>query len=233
MPRVRTAGWCRYHHRPRPWHQSRPPPTGAVVSRPLPGAPRRARPAPRRPQHRAAALARAALAGEDFIDVGRIVTIASDLVVVGKLLARLNGADRLDEHAPVIDQRLAVRVAGMVDEARIVAIDAAVDHHAAIDDEQECVVVANVLVLVAPVGLAVRQPVAEVLDDARALADAAQGEDSAAMHARAAHAHHAGSRHYPRYGLLAPRSGRPLAAAGFLATLTHTATRARIAGWDW
>src|ERR1700722_3768297 len=233
MPRVRTAGWCRYHHRPRPWHQSRPHPTGAVVSRPLPGAPQRARLAPGRPQHRAAAFPRAALAGEDFIDVGRIVAIASDLVVVGQLLARLNSADGLDEHAPVIDQRLAVRVAGMVDEARIIAIDAAVDHHAAIDDEQECVVVANVLVLVAPVSLAVRQPVAQVLDDTRALADAAQGKHTTAMHARAAHAHHAGSRHYSGYGLFAPRGGRPLAAAGSRATLTHTATRARIAGWDW
>ena len=69
----------------------------------------------------------------------------------------------------------------MIDEARIVAVGAAIDDDAAIDDEQKGVVVARVLVLVAPIGLAVRDAIAEILDDARALADAAQREHAAAV----------------------------------------------------
>jgi len=73
----------------------------------------------------------------------RIGAIASDLVVVGYLLARPNGADGFDGKPAIIDQRLAVRIAGVVDEARLVAIGAAIDHHAAVDDEQEGVIVAD------------------------------------------------------------------------------------------
>src|SRR5579883_1069642 len=43
-------------------------------------------------------------------------------------------------------------------------------------------VVARILALVAPVRLPVRYPLAQILDDARALADAAQRESSLAVH---------------------------------------------------
>src|SRR6185503_9932741 len=43
----------------------------------------------RRPQHRAATFRAAAAAGVDLVDVRRIALLASDLVVVVELLARL------------------------------------------------------------------------------------------------------------------------------------------------
>jgi hypothetical protein len=188
-----------------------------------------------RPQHRAATTRRTAAAGIDVIDIGRIGAIAPDLVVVGQLLTGLDGADGLDEDPPIVDHRLAIRIAAMVDETRIVAIGAAVDDHGAVHDEQKCMIVADVFVPVALIGLTVRHAIAQVLDDARALADAAQGERAAAVNARAAHAHHPRSRRDRGHGPGAPRAApwRPLAAAAFLCALTHTATRARIAGWNW
>src|SRR5205085_11203961 len=103
---------------------------------------------PRRPQHAAAAALDAAAAREDGVDVGWVVRFALDLVIVGELLARLDGAERVDVHALILDHRLAVRLARMVHEARLVAIDTGVDHGALIDDEQEGVAVACVLVIV-------------------------------------------------------------------------------------
>ena len=59
---------------------------------------------------------------------------------------------------------------------RGVAADARVDHGLLVDDEQEGVVVVRVLVLVALVRRLVRD--APTLDDARALADAAQAANT-------------------------------------------------------
>src|SRR5215469_3802789 len=129
-----------------------------------------------RPQHAAAASGRTAAAGEDRIDVGRVVRLALNLVVVGELFARLDGTERVDEHPALFDDRLAVGRAGVVDEARLVTVDPRVDHRARIDDEQESVVVGGVLVLITPVRLGVRHALTQVLDDARALPDAARGE---------------------------------------------------------
>src|SRR4029077_10069057 len=80
-----------------------------------------------RPQHAAATAREAAAAGEDLIDLRRIVGFALDLVVVSEFLARLDGSQRVDEHAPILDHGLAVRLTGVVDEARLVAVDAGVD----------------------------------------------------------------------------------------------------------
>src|SRR5580693_8676678 len=89
----------------------------------------------RRPQHAAAAARRPAATGEDHVDVGRIVGLALDLVVVGELLTRSDIADGLDEHAALLNDGLAVRVAAVIDEARLVTIDAGVDDGAPVDDK--------------------------------------------------------------------------------------------------
>ena len=103
------------------------------------------------------------------------------------LVALLDRPDRLDEHAAVLGDRLAVGRAGVVDEARGVAIHPGVDDGAPVDDEQEGVVVVDRLQVVAAVGLLVRDALAEVLDHPRALADALQREDTESVHGRIAH----------------------------------------------
>src|ERR1039457_1448910 len=198
MPRARTAGWCRCHRRRRPWRRSRPRAKPAALSRSL-----RAWFAPGRPEHRTATTVCPAAAGKDFIHVWRIFLIAPDLVVVGQLVAGLDGADGLDEYASIIDQRLAMGIAGMVDEARIVATGtAAVDDDRAIDDKQESVIVVAGFVPITVISLPMRHAVAQILDDARPFANAAQCKHPAAVQARAAHLQHVrpsrNRRHEPR-----------------------------------
>src|SRR6185503_8080700 len=141
----------------------------------------------RRPQHGATAFRRTAAAGVDLIDVGWIVLLATDLVVVTELLAGLDVAHRVDEHAAVLDDRLAVALALVIDETRVVAADASVDHGLLVHDEQEGVVVALVVVFVALVRRLVRHAIPEVFDHARALTDRRDGEYTAPVHRRIAH----------------------------------------------
>ncbi len=68
-----------------------------------------------------------------------------------------------------------------------VPFDAGVDHGVFVDDEQERVVVALVVVFVALVGGGMRHAVAEIFEDARALLDGLHGEHAAAVHGRVAH----------------------------------------------
>jgi hypothetical protein len=75
----------------------------------------------------------------------------------------------------------------VVDIARLVAVDTGVDDDVLVDDEEERVVVVRVLVVVAPVGFLVRDALARVFDDARALRNLARGEHAAAVHSRAPH----------------------------------------------
>src|SRR5262245_18125988 len=140
-----------------------------------------------RPQHRAAALGRAAPARVDLIEVGRVATLAADLVVVGELFARYDVAHGLDEHAPLLDDGFEVRIARMLDEECIVPIDAGIDHRALDDDEQERVIVVLVVVLVTTIGVTVRDALAEVLDDAGSLGDDAQRERAETVYARLPH----------------------------------------------
>src|SRR6185437_7494366 len=95
------ADWYRCRRRPRPSPRSRRAARSRLASRaPLAA---RARLAPRRPEHGAAAAHRTTAAGEYLIDVGRIGLVAPDLIIVGQLLTGLDGAQGLDEHAPIVD----------------------------------------------------------------------------------------------------------------------------------
>src|SRR6185437_3527826 len=113
---------------------------------------------------------------------GRVVVLTLDLVVVGHLLAGLYRAGGLDEHPPLLDHRLAVGVAGVIEESRVIAVDTGIDDGPRVDDEEEGMSVVRILALVAPVGLRVRHALAEILDDAGALADAAQGEGAQSVY---------------------------------------------------
>src|SRR5580698_3977250 len=173
-----------------------------------------ARGARRRPHHGAAAAPVAAAAGEDHVDVGRIVGLALDLVVVGELLPGGDGSDRVDEHPRFLDHRLAVRLAAVIDETRIVPVDAGVDHRFVVGDEQEGVVVAVLLALVAAVGLGVRDTLSEVLDHAGALRYRPQREHAEPVQRRGPHLEQ-----------------RPVRLPRAALAVRHTATGARMVSW--
>src|SRR6266849_175217 len=138
-------------------------------------------------QHAASALHSPAAAGEDFVDVGRIVRVAFDLIIVGQLFTGLNGPNGLHVDPLLLRRARAVRIAAMVDVARLVSSDAAVDHGLGIDGEQKGVIVVRILVVVARVRLVVADALTEVLDDGRPLADPAGCEYAVAVDARMAY----------------------------------------------
>ena len=105
------------------------------------------------------------------------VGVALERVVVYQLGAGLDRTDRLDEDAPLLDHCLAVGIARVVDEARLVAVHCGVDHDLLVDREQERVVARHRVVVVAPVGLLVRDALSHrTRNDPRPLANHAKGE---------------------------------------------------------
>ncbi len=123
-------------------------------------------------QHAAAALWRAAAAGKYLIDIGGIVVIALYGIIVRQLFTRSNGADRFDKNSLVRIDGLAIRIAAVIDEARLVAVDAGIDHRFLVHGEQKGMAIERILIGVALVGLVMAHAVAEILDDGGALADA-------------------------------------------------------------
>src|ERR1700682_5724068 len=113
-------------------------------------------------QHAASAPCSSAAAGKDFVDVGRIFRVAFDLIVVGQLFTGLNGPNGLDVDPLVLRRTCTIRIAAVVDEARLVSSDAAVDHDLGVDREQKGVIVVRILVLVACIRLIVADAIAEV-----------------------------------------------------------------------
>ena len=129
-------------------------------------------------EKRAAAASCAAVAfviaqeflGARFVEVER--------VIVEEFFASADVTQRVNEYAIPFPDGFAVRVAGMVDPARFVSADGAVDDLAVVDAEKECV---RVIVLghVGP-----GHAFADVPDDAGAFANGPRGKDTAAVDAR-------------------------------------------------
>jgi hypothetical protein len=69
----------------------------------------------------------------------------------------------------------------MVEEARLVPIHARVYHGPVVQREEECMVALHRVVIVAAIGLGVRDSLAHVLYQARALPDAAGGERTTSL----------------------------------------------------
>src|SRR5687767_9668196 len=115
----------------------------------------------------------------------RLVALACTLVliVVGELGSRLDCVEGVNEYLPARDHGLAVRLARVVDEARVTAagLDRSVDARLAVQREQKCVVTLHVVVVVPAVSFLVADPLAGVLENARSLPDAPKREHPATV----------------------------------------------------
>ena len=101
-------------------------------------------------------------------------------VIVEKFFTRLDVSQRINKNAVIFFNRFAVRVAGMVDPARVVATNARVDHKdTATQTEEECVRVVGVGGHTFP-----RDAFSRVFDDARVLRDAFGRENAAPVDTR-------------------------------------------------
>src|SRR5690606_37917796 len=104
------------------------------------------------------------------------------VVVVEQLLPLADRLDRVDEDAAILDNRLAVRVAGVVDVLHAAAADARVDHRLVVDLEQERVMTLLRLVVVAAIRFLPRNALTAILADALAGPDVAGRECAPALH---------------------------------------------------
>src|SRR5712692_6381050 len=93
-------------------------------------------------------------------------SLAFGVVVIGQLFACADGPPRAYPDRAVDDLNVAVGTAGMIDEARVVAADARVDHGAIGQLEAPDAPASDVPPL-ALEALLVRDPLARVVDDAR------------------------------------------------------------------
>jgi hypothetical protein len=84
------------------------------------------------------------------------------------------------------DDRFAVRIAGMVDEAGIPSPgpDRSVDHRFLVEGEEKGVMSLHPGVVVPTIGFAIADPLPRVLHDARSFSDVTRRENSAAMDRR-------------------------------------------------
>ncbi len=136
----------------------------------------------------AGALGRAAAALPDLLQLGSVTLGQSDAVVVGQFLAGRDVTQRLDEHLVTaavavlvfLDHGLAVRLAAVVDPARVIAFVVGIDHPVVVEGEQEGVAAFDVAAVIG-INIAVAAQQALVLDHALALLDRGHGEHAVAM----------------------------------------------------
>src|SRR5512138_1959164 len=138
-----------------------------------------------RGEDRPATGGRAALAHVQTLGVLILGAVTLVRVVVRQLFAGRDVANGLDVDMLSLVDRLAIRRAAVVDEARFVAADGGIDHGVAVDAEQEGVVTAHAAVVVSAVGLVMRDALARILDDARAALDRPEREGAAPLNFRA------------------------------------------------
>ena len=110
-----------------------------------------------------------------------------EAVVVEQFLFRADVAQRVNKHAALDLLGLAVRRARMVDPARAVAVDLAVDHVAAIEREIERVIRFVRIVRVTTQRFFPRDPLTLVFDQSFAGSDCFHGKHALAVHTRTTH----------------------------------------------
>src|SRR5678815_1169453 len=105
-------------------------------------------------------------------------------VVIRELLARGDVADRLDPDATVVDDRIAVRIARVIDEPRVVAVDGGVDHDVVVDREEKRVVsLINAIGVTGIRGVGC-ETLAGIFDETRSRWNATRGERAQSLHGR-------------------------------------------------
>jgi hypothetical protein len=107
-------------------------------------------------------------------------------VVVRELFARLDVANGLDPNATVVDHGVAIRIARVIDESRLVAVDGGVDHDVVVDREQERVMSFAVDVGISRVGFGGREPLTRVFDETRPRGNSARSECTEPLNRRRA-----------------------------------------------
>src|SRR5256885_9308776 len=88
------------------------------------------------------------------------------LVIVRQLRTLRNALDRFDPDMSALDERIAIRITGVIDEACVVSIERGVDDPFAVQREQKGVMTLVPLIRISAIGLGIADLLADVLDDA-------------------------------------------------------------------
>lgn len=126
---------------------------------------------------------RAAFTDVKLLQLGVVLPGSLVLVVVDELGSRLYPVERVDEDLPAGNHRLAIGLAGVIDEAGVASARApgTIDRHVFRQREEKGVVTLHRIVVIAAVGLIVVDVLANVFDDPRALPDVAIREHTTPM----------------------------------------------------
>jgi hypothetical protein len=141
-----------------------------------------------RQQHCAATLGRTTATRPNHINIRRIGRVTLDEIVVTKLIAFLDVPNGFNKNPPVVNDRLAIRIAGMIDVAHVATTHTAVNDNAIIDCEQEGVIVIVRLVRIAAISLSVRDTIPYVFANTGAFFDITKGKYTRTMDFGSAHA---------------------------------------------
>jgi len=138
--------------------------------------------APFRFHNGAATVRGAALAGVKLQILFRILVEILVLVVVRELGTGGNALDRLDPDVPPFDEGITVRIARVIDEARIVSIECGVDDPLGVQREQKGVVTGVSLIRIPTIRFGVGDLLADVLDDRCAAWDVLSREGAQSLY---------------------------------------------------
>jgi hypothetical protein len=106
-------------------------------------------------------------------------------VVIGQLGARLDILDRLDVYPPILPDRLAVGIAGVVDVTRLATPPGGVDRTLFVDLKQKSMMARHRLIVVPPVLFGQIDNLPGVFYDAPPLANSSGGKNAPALYAGA------------------------------------------------
>ncbi len=111
----------------------------------------------------------------------RLSASAFVAVVIRQLDARLDVLEGVDPDVLALDNRLAVRIARVIDETGVIFPVIAVNAPVIVETEEERVMPRHVFFVVTAIGLVVRNYLARVLDDLLARAEPLRGKNSSTL----------------------------------------------------
>ena len=133
-------------------------------------------------QQIAGAVRRAAIAAELLLPILGLILVHSEAVVVAEFFAGLDRASRFDENAALVFHRFAIRIARVIDEARVIALHGGINAHVAIANlKEKGVMPLHRSIIIAAVGFIGGNQFARVFDNARAFTNRLLGKRAFAL----------------------------------------------------
>lgn len=113
----------------------------------------------------------AAVARKTTLGRGRVTLLENVGIIVSQFFSRCDIPNSLDPDSLFFHDRIAIGIAGMIDEARLIPINCRIDHYIVIDGKQIRMMSRIEIVGIATICLLWSETLTRILDDARACAN--------------------------------------------------------------